>query len=86
MYDNHAANITKKTVQRKGPNGKTHERKKITIPNAKVQKKRRTRKSAPHGILQKNDSCCKFNKLFGLLALCPAFSLRLDALDYRLNM
>ena len=29
----------KKTVQCKRLNGKTHERKKITIPNAKVQKK-----------------------------------------------
>ena len=86
MYDNHAANVTKKTVQRKGLNGKTHERKKITIPDTKVQKKRRTRKSAPHGILQKNDSGCKFNKLFGLIALRSAFSLRLNALDYRLNM
>lgn len=85
MYNNHDANVTKKTVQCKIPNGKTHERKKLIYPMQRY-KKRRTRKSAPHGILQKNDSECKFNKLFGLLALCSAFSLRLNALDYRLNM
>lgn len=49
MYYNHAANVTKKTVQHKGPNGKTHE-KKITIPDAKVQKKTHSQKCASWNI------------------------------------
>lgn len=50
MYDNHAANVTKKTVQCKRPNGKTHERKKITIPNTKIQKKTHSQKCASWNI------------------------------------
>lgn len=85
MYDNHDANVTKKTVQCKSRTEKLMKEKNY-YTHCKGTKKRRTRKSAPHGILQKNDSECKFNKLFGLLALSSAFSLRLNTLDYRLNM
>ena len=85
MYDNHDANVTIKPFSAKDRTEKLMKEKNY-FTQCKGTKKRRTRKSAPHGILQKNDSGCKFNKLFGLLALCPAFSLCLDALDYRLNM
>ena len=33
------ANVTKKTVQCKGPNGKTHERKKLLYPTQRYKKK-----------------------------------------------
>jgi hypothetical protein len=85
MYDNHAANVTKKPFSTKDRTGKLMKEKKLLYPMQRY-KKRRTRKSAPHGILQKNVSDCKFNKLFGLIALRFAFSLRLNAFDYRLDM
>lgn len=84
MYYNHAANVTKKPFSTKDRTEKLM-KKKLLYPMQRY-KKRRTRKSAPHGILQKNDSDCKFNKLFRLLALLSAFSVCLNALDYRLNM
>lgn len=39
MYDNHDANVTKKPFSAKDRTGKLMKEKKITIPNAKVQKK-----------------------------------------------
>lgn len=50
MYDNHAANVTKKTVQRKGPNGKTHERKKLLYPMQRYKKKTHSQKCASWNI------------------------------------